>query len=134
MGKLRTRLPAWLCACLLIVSTGAMAERMVTEVLPVGYRDAGELAEILRPLVPPPGSVSSLYNQLIVKTTPAGMREVKQVLATLDRAPAYDPDTRRVERSVRELTTRGLAERPHVLIVRETTLDQDPATWVEIGP
>lgn len=88
MRGLRIRPLTWLAFWLLIVSTNAMAERMVTEVLPVGYRNADELAEILRPLVPPPGSVSSLYNQLIVKTTPAGMREVKQVLATLDRAPA----------------------------------------------
>jgi len=72
----------------LIFAAAGAAERMVTEVIPVGYRDADDVAEILRPLVPPPGSVSSLYNQLIVQTTPANMRELKQLLASIDRAPA----------------------------------------------
>lgn len=61
---------------------------MQTEVFTIGYRGADEVADIIRPLVPPPGSVSSLYNQLVVKTTPANMRDVRRVLASLDRAPA----------------------------------------------
>lgn len=75
-------------AALLAMATASAAEKMITEVFTVGYRNADEVAEILRPLVPPPGSVSSLYNKLVVKTTPAGMREIKQVLASIDRAPA----------------------------------------------
>jgi hypothetical protein len=35
----------------------AAAARMVTEVIPVGYRNAEEVLEILRPLVPPPGRI-----------------------------------------------------------------------------
>jgi hypothetical protein len=66
----------------------AAAARMVTEVIPVGFRDADEVVEILRPLVPPPGSISALYNKLIVKTTPENLRELKEVLQSLDRAPA----------------------------------------------
>lgn len=73
---------------LLLAPAGAAAERMVTEVFTIGYRAADEVADIVRPLVPPPGSVSSLYNQLVVKTTSANMREIRQVLATIDRAPA----------------------------------------------
>ena len=64
------------------------AETLVTEVLPIGYRRVEELLPVIRPLVPPPGSVGGIYNQLVVKTTPANMAEIKQVLATLDRAPA----------------------------------------------
>jgi type II secretory pathway component GspD/PulD (secretin) len=66
----------------------AAAARMVTEVIPVGYRNADEVVEILRPLVPPPGSISALYNQLIVKTTPENLRELKWVLQSIDRPPA----------------------------------------------
>ena len=61
---------------------------MVTEVVPAGFRSAEELAAVLRPLVPPPGSVSGFAGQLIIKTTPANMAELKHVLATLDKAPA----------------------------------------------
>lgn len=74
----------------LLVFSGALfaAERMVTEVIPIGYRDAREVVTMLKPLVPPPGTVTSLSNQLIVKTTPENLREIKQLLRTLDKAPA----------------------------------------------
>ncbi len=71
-------LPLWLSA----------AERMVTEVISIGYRDAGEVAAMLKPLVPPPGTVTSISNQLIVKTTPENLREIRQLLQSIDKAPA----------------------------------------------
>lgn len=64
------------------------AERMVTEVIAIGYRDAGEVVTMLRPLVPPPGTVTHLGNQLIVKTTPENMGEIRRLLKSIDRAPA----------------------------------------------
>lgn len=78
----------FLFAAVLCSAYVGAAERMVTEVIPVGYRSGEEVAAIIRPLVPPPGSVSSLYNKLIIKTTASNMREIKQVLASIDRAPA----------------------------------------------
>jgi hypothetical protein len=63
------------------------AERMVTEVIAIGYRDAREVVAVLRPLVPPPGTVSSLSNHLIVKTTPSNLREIKLLLQSIDKAP-----------------------------------------------
>ncbi len=66
----------------------ALAVEMVTEVLPIGYRSAAELLQVLRPLVPPPGSISGFQDQLIVRTTPANLEELKKVLLELDRAPA----------------------------------------------
>lgn len=77
-----------LYALLLATAAGtAAAERLVVEVIPIGYRSAEELASILRPLVPPPGSVSGMQGQLVVKTTPENLTELKRVLAELDRAP-----------------------------------------------
>ena len=64
------------------------AELMVTEVITIGYRDAREVATMLRPMVPPPGTVTSLSDKLIVKTTPANLREIKALLKTIDKAPA----------------------------------------------
>ena len=61
---------------------------MVTEVIDVGYRPVEEMVEILRPLVPRPGSVSGAYGKLVIRTTPQNMREVKSILAELNRAPA----------------------------------------------
>jgi hypothetical protein len=69
--------------------TGAFAASdLVTEVITAGYRPVDEIVRILRPMVPSPGSVSGAYGKIIVRTTPENMREIKQILATLDRAPA----------------------------------------------
>ncbi len=60
---------------------------MVTEVISIGYRDAREVVTMLQPLVPPPGTVTSLSNQLIVKTTPENLREIRLLLQSIDKAP-----------------------------------------------
>ena len=64
------------------------ASGMVTEVFTVGYRPVDEMIQILRPLVPRPGSVSGAYGKIVIRTTPENMRAIKEALATLDRAPA----------------------------------------------
>ncbi len=67
---------------------GALAASdMVTEVITAGYRPVDEIVRILKPMVPRPGSISGAYGKIIVRTTPENMREIKQLLATLDRAP-----------------------------------------------
>lgn len=75
--------------CLLVLSTAGAgaAERLVVEVIPIGYRSVEELLPVVRPLVPPPGSVSGAQGHLVVKTTPENLSELKRVLAELDRAP-----------------------------------------------
>ncbi len=64
------------------------ASGMVTEVFTIGYRPVDEMIQILRPMVPGPGSVSGAYGKIVVRTTPANMREIKEILATLNRAPS----------------------------------------------
>ncbi len=70
------------------VPASIAATGMVTEVIDVGYRPVEEMIAILRPLVPKPGSVSGAYGKIVIRTTPENMRDIKQILATLDRAPA----------------------------------------------
>jgi type II secretory pathway component GspD/PulD (secretin) len=64
------------------------ASGLVTEVFTIGYRPVDEMIQILRPMVPSPGSVSGAYGKIVVRTTPANMREIKGILATLNRAPS----------------------------------------------
>lgn len=71
-----------------IGSASAFATEMVTEVLPIGYRSAAELLQVLQPLVPAPGSISAFQDQLIVRTTRSNLEQLKSVLLELDRAPA----------------------------------------------
>ena len=77
-----------LAPLVVMAAPATIAESMVTEVIPAGFRSAEELARVLRPLVPSPGSVSGFSGQLIIKTTPENMAEIKRVLATLDKAPS----------------------------------------------
>ncbi len=82
-----SRVRALLCLLVLITASVAAAERLVVEVIPIGYRSVEEILPVIRPLVPPPGSVSGMQGRLVVKTTPENLSEVKRVLAQLDRAP-----------------------------------------------
>jgi hypothetical protein len=86
MGR---RLPAFvLLAAALCPVPAWSAGAMVTEVFTIGYRPVDEMIQILRPMVPRPGSVSGAYGKIVVRTTPDNMREVKEILASLNQAPA----------------------------------------------
>ena len=72
--------------CLFFSAAGAAAP-MQLEVIPLNHRMAGEVIPILKPLVTEGGTITGMNNQLIIKTTPDNLAEIKQILASLDRAP-----------------------------------------------
>jgi type II secretory pathway component GspD/PulD (secretin) len=72
---------------LLLTPLLAGAEQQVLEVIPLGYRQADEVIPMLRPLIAPGGTITGMKNQLVVRTTPSNLAEIKQVLATVDSAP-----------------------------------------------
>ncbi len=63
------------------------AEQMVTEIIPLKYRMLDEIIPTLQPLVPPPGTVTGMNNQLVVRTTPDNLQAIRDVLAKLDKRP-----------------------------------------------
>jgi type II secretory pathway component HofQ len=65
----------------------AHAQQQVIEVVPLGYRQADEVIPMLRPLLAPGGTVTGMNNRLVIKTTPANLAELKQVLAAIDAKP-----------------------------------------------
>ena len=65
----------------------AYAQSIVLEVIPLRYRQAQEIIPIIQPLLPPAGSVSGMQSQLIVRTTPANLEEIRRILASVDVAP-----------------------------------------------
>lgn len=71
---------------LLGVSSFSFAQDSV-EVIVLKYRTAQELIPIVQPLVGKEGALTGMQNKLIVRTTPSRMREVKQVIASLDTQP-----------------------------------------------
>jgi len=97
---------ARLLLALLLVAGSVAAQETVVEVIPLRYRTAAELIPILQPLIVRDGSVSGFQGQLIVRTTPANLEEIKRILASVDTAPrrllitvSQDADATRREQS-----------------------------------
>jgi type II secretory pathway component GspD/PulD (secretin) len=73
---------AWLCS-----AGTALSQVTVLEVIPLRYRTAPEVIPIIQPMLSREGSVSGLQGQLIVRTTPANLEEIRRILASIDTAP-----------------------------------------------
>jgi len=71
----------------LLVAALAWAEEMVTETVPLKHRTLDEMAPMLRPLVPPPGTLTGMNDQLVVRTTPSNLQAVRDVVAKVDLPP-----------------------------------------------
>jgi hypothetical protein len=61
-----------------------LAEKMELEIIPLQNRMTDDVIHILRPLVTPGGTITGMNNQLIIKTTPDNLAEIKSVLQSLD--------------------------------------------------
>ena len=72
---------------LLCVAGVAGSQSTVLEVIPLRYRTAQEVIPVIQPMLAREGSVSGLQGQLIVRTTPVNLEEVKRILASIDTAP-----------------------------------------------
>jgi len=79
--------PFILGALLLFSTTVIHAADMTLEVIPLQHRLVDDIVPVLQPLVAPGGSVTGMNNQLIIKTTPDNLAELKSVLQSLDRSP-----------------------------------------------
>lgn len=83
------KLQGWI----LILITGfglvcpARAAQLVLEVVQLRYRTVEQVLPVVQPLVPKPGTVSGMNNNLIVRTTPANLTEIRRVLDAIDRQP-----------------------------------------------
>ena len=60
---------------------------MTLEIITLQHRNTDDVVSILQPLVTPGGTVTGMNDQLIIKTTPENLAELKHVLAGLDRTP-----------------------------------------------
>ena len=72
---------------LLCVAGTAWSQSSVLEVIPLRYRTAQEVIPIIQPMLAREGSVSGLQGQLVIRTTPANLEEIKRILASVDTAP-----------------------------------------------
>ena len=61
------------------------AAQMKLEVIPLNYRTVEDVIPVLEPLLAPGGTITGMNNQLVIKTTPANLAEIVEVLQTIDR-------------------------------------------------
>ncbi|MBP6105945.1 MAG: secretin N-terminal domain-containing protein [Steroidobacteraceae bacterium] len=78
-------LGAGLLTAMRVVATDVQAESL--EQIPLHYRMAEELLPILQPLVPPGSVVTGTGNVLFVRADAATLKQVRDAVASLDRAP-----------------------------------------------
>lgn len=65
----------------------ALAQALVMGILPLRFRTADQMVPLIRALVPAPGTVSGIQNQLIVHTTAQNLAEIRAVLERIDTMP-----------------------------------------------
>lgn len=98
------RIGIWLALTLLAIAGAApvRAADLATEVVVLKHRTAEQLLPLLQPLVPKPGTVHGIGNELVLQTTRTHLAELRKTIAALDRAPkrllvtvVHDADTLR---------------------------------------
>lgn len=72
---------------LFTLPAAACAQQTVLEVIDLKYRSADQIVPMLKPLLAPGGTISSIQNQVIVRTTPQNLAELRKVLAAVDTRP-----------------------------------------------
>ncbi|HEX5092947.1 MAG TPA: secretin N-terminal domain-containing protein [Burkholderiales bacterium] len=72
---------------LLVLTAGAAFAQDRLEVIPLRHATVEQVLPVLRPLLAPGGAMTGQRNQLIVRTTPQNLEELRRALAVID-APA----------------------------------------------
>lgn len=65
----------------------ALAQNLVVEVIPLRYRTAPEVIPVLQPMLPREATISGFQGQIVVRTTPASLEEIRRILASIDIQP-----------------------------------------------
>lgn len=73
-----------LCLMLTLLSPLAWAEM---EVITLQHRSVEEVLPTIRPMLDPDGAASGMNNQLILRTSPRNLTEIKKMLESIDSAP-----------------------------------------------
>ena len=72
---------------LLLVCTSLASAQQTLEVITLKYRSAEQVIPILNPLLAPGGTLSGMQYNLVIRTTPQNLAELRKVLETVDAMP-----------------------------------------------
>jgi hypothetical protein len=76
----------FLAVAFLALALPALAQQQVV-ILPLSHRTVEDVLPVLEPLLEPGGALSGMSGQLIIRTSPSNLEDLKKVLATIDRPP-----------------------------------------------
>jgi hypothetical protein len=83
----------------------AWGQTTVLEVIPLRYRTVEQVLPVIQPMLAKGGTASGLQGQLVVRTTPGNLEEIRRILASIDAVP------RRLLITVRQDADAGYSER-----------------------
>jgi len=72
---------------MLLAIPAAWGEESAIQVVPLQHRTVEEVLPVLRPLLDKDGALSGMNGQLIIRTTPENMQQLRAVLRSIDTAP-----------------------------------------------
>jgi type II secretory pathway component GspD/PulD (secretin) len=64
-----------------------MAESMKLEIIELKNGVVSDIIPVLKPLVAEGGTVTGMNGKIIIKSTPSNLKQIKQILAQIDKAP-----------------------------------------------
>lgn len=70
----------------LVLAVPALAQQQVN-IIELRHRTVEDVLPVLEPLVEPGGAISGMSGQLIIRTSPDNLKDLKKVLAAIDRTP-----------------------------------------------
>lgn len=76
-----------IAASLALTAASVRAEKQVLEVIELRSRSADEIIPILKMLLAPGGTITGLRDQVIIKTTPSNLAELRKALESIDKVP-----------------------------------------------
>ena len=76
----------FLAVAFLALALPALAQQQVV-ILPLHHRTVEDVLPVLEPLLEPGGALSGMSGQLIIRTSPGNLEDLKKVLAAVDRPP-----------------------------------------------
>jgi len=85
--RLLARLAACALTCWLAAISTVWAQATRLEVIPLRYRTVEQVIPVIQPMLAKGGTVSGYQGQLVVRTTPENLGEIKRILASIDTAP-----------------------------------------------
>jgi hypothetical protein len=116
-----------MCVAALLVAAPAYVKATTVEVIMLKYRTAEEVIPILRPFVSSEGTISGMRNQLIVRTNPSNLSQIKKILVRIDTRP------RQLMITVRQNVTRKQLEREMAASGKVTIGDKVSLTMRDQG-